>query len=564
MKSNLFLMFVVGLALFTLNLAGCGGGDGKNTYTTVKQETLTITVPVFHNVTAHVPVYNNITTRVPVFHNVTAHVSVFRNVTAHVASYTPPATLIKSILYKDATIQSGLSRALVGSAQLTADNGSDVVIDKLTADFKLLGGNFATLRNISVWCNGVQVGPTIDYTNINTDSHTPTEFTIGALLLNKGTTIALQVFADTAQADSNVKFAVTMRASGKTISGQKFSTEEVECQTISIGKPDVSLATNSNQGNNETGATSGTHIIPGMYKFNPAPDWSISSMTFTVNGYSAVNRVNVWGPRPNASPEIVGSAVVTPTDNYGYSGQAIIKLNPTVSLASSTTIFASIFLNNQVGVNVGLNLTQFEATNSKTGGTATFTVNEAGAWVMITKSQPVFTLASLPNTSLTDVTTGLRWNITAVGGDLSWKQQVFVIKTSAITISSFAIIDNSTGAIVPGHFKRSEAVDYDGSKVIKLTFESANETVIAAEATATYSFRFNLWSSIVPGSFVQISIVGNTNNGIGRGNYANMPGESSFIWSDLSAGNDHSENSNDWYNEKLAKGLPLIGPATYR
>jgi hypothetical protein len=523
---------VISLALSIMMMvffAGCG--TSKDNTTTITKETTTV---VFHNTTTHV------------FHNTTTHVPVV----------TAPAAITINSLYADQTVEPGRANVAIGNAVLSADKTSGVTIQKYVVDFKLLSGNWMNLNNIKMHAGVIQVGATKEFVSFGSENHTPVEFSVNTDV-PAGQSLPIQVYADITQAEVGTSFSVSIRAIGTTAGGQPFSTSDIDCQIMTIGKADVTLTDSVSQGGNAVLAN--TEIISGEYAFEAIPNEAITSMTFTVNGPSAVAAVKVMtAPTPESSPTILGMAPVVADSDY--SGKAIVDLAPNAKINSTLKLASSVVLNNEPGANVYVALTSFSVVNSQTGATATYTANASGMWVRTFKALPSMYSVSLPSKVLNNgVSKASRFQIWSNGEAVSWKQMAtFEIKSSSgLDIVDYRLVNDSTNQIIPAAKKVTCTTEFDGSKTTLVTFVANDEQVIPAGTGTNYSLEIQVDGPILMSSYVSTSFKSqNTRNWINGNRFSDYADSYGLIWSDLSF-TDHSVGSWDWFEKTDLSSLPV-------
>ena len=235
---------------------------------------------------------------------------------------------------------------------------------------------------------------------------------------------------------------------------------------------------------------------------------------------------------------------------------------------------------------LGLSASGFEAIGVDSGVSKTSITARNGNAMVVRKSKPTVTLATLPSTTLADGTmTIAKFTVTAdSGADVAVKKLTFDLTLSDadngnqtdLSISSPAIYD----AVDPGTALTATFGDGNGGTAYetqkKILVKLTNEEVIPAGTSKTYLLKATISHSAQYDSVLtrlaapketsvrtaylddntnELLVLDSAQNGGGTEYSANI------IWSDNSAGTSHSDNSagsgsGDWTNGYLVKTLP--------
>ncbi len=293
----------------------------------------------------------------------------------------------------------------------------------------------------------------------------------------------------------------------------------------------------------------------------------VSSFKFTaVNDSFTVTELYA-STSPNAGP-VIGSLIwkdgATTLATVPFNGSYATATGLSIVIPANTTKVIDAYLQlgsvntpgaaaSGMNARIGLDGHKYRNSNNIETTVATQQTDLIGNSVYVYKTKPTISNVALPSTTLTAGTqTVAKFNISAdSAGAIAWRKLVLTVSSSSpvvFTVGNYNIYDSANESVpLP-----NVTVLNGGTSTI--TFISSLDQEVAG--SKTYVIKAVVaGAGIVPGAFLSHNIAYGQASFAAPRDYFNVPGASTFVWSDESEV-PHSASSATWNGDYFIKNIP--------
>ena len=500
---------------------------------------------------------------------------------------TTAITLSKNSTYANQNTTLPATNFKIGSYNLAGSSVEDVLLTTLSLDIgqTLVGAGFdyndvtnlyAVVKNSS----GVIVAQP---TPIATPTEEDNNFTINYTLA-KNTNVTIEFFANLASSvgtvDATDAFDTILKVSGiSSVSGQAVSSGNgsttIAGQSIAYAVATITVSKDASSP--VTAIAYDNQILPTLAaKFVAVTaGYNITDLTVTVgaSANTVVQNVMLYDGANWIATAPLSTATTAVFSGLTWNVPANTSKVLTVKLQLGTIGIAAGTTGATVTTSIA-NATDFTATNTSTGVSATGAGTATGSTMYAYAAIPTIAEVALPTTVLAAGTKVLaKFSVTSNGGDIAWKQVLFDISKSADpTIASVALWDVTGGGntqITAEEVFQFETVadaacdasDTVCELLISVGTNDDDNVEEQVSGTKTYEVRATIGGALSAAESISTSIQSNrahiTSNVFTTDGVSNdiSVDDATFTWSDVSA-QSHDTGTTDWTNENLVKVLP--------
>ncbi len=461
--------------------------------------------------------------------------------------------------YGNQTMVPGTQNARVGSFIITAGSAEGVTVTSITVN--LSSDEAASTTNMKLMKDGAQIGSTI------ANPSTSNLFSGFSFDIPASGSVVIDIYADFKSNANKGPWQATINANGVSgigkVTGNSVSapSSNLNLQTITISNGSLSASLDASAPDADIILAGASKVHMNAIKFTALyEDFEVQEITFTVPAAAADNVAKVIIEYPTQNGGTGTAEGYLSNGSVTFTGlNMFVPRNDSAVMhvyIDTTTITNGADSGDEFSVDFDATSSTYKHQGLGSGNVETNPANVAsgdikGNDMVVRKTRPTITLASLPTTSLTadGNYTIFKFTVSADNAeDVSWSRIGLDVALNGIGYTTVSIYDANNQSTA---LSASSTATTTSQIIIDLT----NEEIIPAGGSKTYIVKAYLTGVNASGDSITTNIKAPYGTTVTDDWNTVATNEKAFIWSDNSA-IPHSFTSSDWANAEYVKTLP--------